>query len=302
MRKYLDKAVNTIKETLGKSGELVSRPMEVVSGTIGKLPYVGALLVSDADEKQQFDEKHYFVIPFRATEVGYSLHSIRCLPSDVPPINDLPKKRFFHVPNENTDQLVKHLLLGQVDRSTDAEKSGIGDSLIDLADQIDRLDTKVTKGVLLIGGLVSLLNPLAGVGIAARAMIPGLASAASKFGLRAVGKAANTAQLNLEIRNAERDVLREFQGSATVKLINPIIRELEISLNTTEADHDTLLSFDFETAKFAGETDRHLLKLTCRALTNQYASVLADKDALLKASLRQNEVRWLELVSEIAKH
>lgn len=304
MREYLDKAVNAVKETLDQTGEWVSRSTDLITTKIGELPYLGALLVSGEDEEQVFDEKHYFVIPYRATEVGYALHSVRCLPNDVPPINDLPKKRFFHVPNENTDELIKTLLVEQVgkDHPPETEPSGMGDPLMDLADQIDKLDHKVTNGVLLIGGLVSLFNPLVGVGIAAKALIPGIAGAASKFGLRSVGKTVNEVQLNNEIRRAEKEVLKEFQGSETVKLINPIVRELEVSLNTSEADHDPLLSFDFETVEFDGEISCHLTRLTCRALTNQYALMMRNEAAAKEAGLRDKEIRWLDLVKEVAKH
>lgn len=304
MRELFDKAVDAVKEGIEQTTALVAKPLESVTSSIGQIPYVGALLTSGEDENQEYDEKHYFVIPFRQGEVGYALHSIRCLPNDVPPINDLPKKRLFHVPSEQTDELVKTLLLetSQVSGPPPAEGTRMGDPLMHLADQIDRVDDKVTNGMLLIGGLVAFFNPLVGAGIAAKALIPGIAGAVSKLGLRSAGKAANDMQLNSEIRRAEKEVLKEFQGSETVKLVNPVIRELEVSLNTTEADHDPLLSFDFEEVTFEGRPDRHLLRLTCQAVTKQYEAALADKQAAQDCGLRDKELRWLDLVREVAKH
>lgn len=304
MREYFDKAVDAVKEGIEQTTAMVSKPLEVVTSSIGKIPYFGALLTAGEGEEQQFDEKHYFVIPFRQSEIGYSLHSIRCLPKDVPPINDLPKKRIFHVPNEETDELVKTLLLETAAIAPPEKEEGdrLGDPLMNLADQIDQVDGKVTNGILLIGGLVAFLNPLVGAGIAAKALIPGLAGAVSKFGLRSVGKVANDMQLNSDIRQAENEVLMEFKGSETVKLLNPVIRELEMSLNTSESEHDPLLSFDFETVTFDGAPDRRLLRLTCQAITNQYEPALASERAAKQAGLRGKEYRWLDLVREVAKH
>ncbi|WHI51728.1 hypothetical protein P3339_02525 [Microbulbifer sp. MLAF003] len=47
---------------------------------------------------QVFDEKHYFVIPFELSEVGFTLHTMRCLPKETPEVNDLPKRRIFTSP------------------------------------------------------------------------------------------------------------------------------------------------------------------------------------------------------------
>ena len=121
-----------------------------------------------------------------------------------------------------------------------AEGSRLGDPLLHLADQIDRMDDKVTNGMLLIGGLVAFFNP--------------------------------------------------------------VIRELEVSLNTAESDHDPLLSFEFEEVTFDGRPDRHLLRLTCQAIAKQYDAALSDQPTAQACGLRDKELRWLDLVREVAKH
>ncbi|MBG88093.1 MAG: hypothetical protein CMO80_14485 [Verrucomicrobiales bacterium] len=77
----------------------------MVRDALGQIPYVGALITSGADEE------HYFIVPYRLAEHGYALHSIRVLPTDVPPINGLEKRRYFHVQNDQTDELIRTLLL-----------------------------------------------------------------------------------------------------------------------------------------------------------------------------------------------
>jgi len=230
---------------------------------------------------------------------------LRFFPKDIPPINDLPKRRFFHVPDARTDELVRQLLNEEAKREFTKGQprrgaSQSGQPLKDLADQIDKVDGRLTKGMLLIGGLVAFANPAVGVALAAHAVLPGLAGAVSKFGLRNIGDRLNQAQLNKEIRTAQKRILSEFKGSTTVKVENPVLKELELSLNTDEPEHDPIMEFDFEAAEFGNLSDQHLAPLTYHAISNQYEEVLKSPDACHEAGLRDKEVRWLGLIRKMA--
>ena len=300
MKRSFDNALGNVKGFIRRSGDLVAEPLRTVKGAIGQLPYVGSLVNIAAESDQDYDEKHYLVIPFRASEIGYALHSVRCLPTDVPPINDLPKRRLFHLPHADTENLVRRVLLDHRARSEKASVGNRGDSLIELADEIDRVDTKVTNGMLLLGGLVAFLNPAVGLGIAARSVIPGLAGAVAKFGLRSIGKTVNEVQVRQEIRAAEKEVLREFSGSAAEKIVNPIIRELEMSLNSGEEERDPLLSFDLDECRFPRGDSKRLRRMTCEALAALYRDVLTDPRKMRACGLREKEVRWLGLICDMA--
>jgi len=274
-----------------------------VRESVGGLWLFGSTESSDSYDDQHVDEKHYFLIPFRASEMDCTLYSMRCLPTGVPPVNDLPKRRIFHLPSEHAGQAVEQLLKQQARDSLEtapADEKAVGSRLIGLADQVDRLDDKVFNGVLLIGGLVALINPLVGAGIAAKALLPSLGILLSKFGLKYAGESLNSWTLEKKIRSAEKDVLQQFRGADTESLINPLLVQLDRALETSEMQFDPLLDVDFEQADYGQRDQRRMIQLSCRAITNVYQDILADSSKWEAAQLGPEDIRWLELMQTMA--
>ncbi|PCK02968.1 MAG: hypothetical protein COA42_21475 [Alteromonadaceae bacterium] len=65
----------------------------------------------------QYDEKHYFVVPYLISKHKFALHTLRCLPKLAPEINDLAKRRVFHFPNEHSETMLKAFMLERVNKS-----------------------------------------------------------------------------------------------------------------------------------------------------------------------------------------
>jgi len=216
----------------------------------------------------------------------------------------LPFLFLFHVPNEHTDALIRELLSKQINdhyKETDPNKQGYkGDSFLSLADEIDKIDTKLTHGILLIGGLVAFVNPLVGVTIAAKALIPGIGGMVSKFGLRNIGKKINRREREKEIKKAKKKVLSEFKGTNTKKVVNPILRELELAISTDESEHDPLMDFDFNAIDFVGKDNARLQELTFSAIANTYRDILENKSLWKEASLGPEDIRWLNIINEVS--
>ena len=228
---------------------------------------------------------------------------MRCLPEGVPPINDLPKRRLFHLPNESAMPTVEHILLTEA-RAT-AEKiptsaGSVGVRLSEIADQIDRIDGKVFNGVLLIGGLVALINPLAGATVAAKALIPSIGILLSKYGLKYASDAANSREMAKRIRAAEKEVLRQFRGSGTESIVNPLLLKLSRAVETSASEYDPILDFNSDVISF-GERDRdRLFKLTCQAITNTYGDVIDEPSCWERAKLGPEDIRYLTLLRQLA--
>ena len=275
-----------------------------VQAAVGSLSLFGSTEHSDSYDHERVDEKHYFLIPDRRSENDYALYVMRCLPEGVPPINDLPKRRLFHLPNQHAMPTVENLLLDDARECAQAappQEGHLGGRLNDLADQIDRLDSKIFHGALLIGGLVALLNPLAGAAVAAKALVPSIGLTLSKFGLKYVGDVANARGLASRIKSAEADVLRQFRQAGTQAIENPILCQWDRALRTSEFEYEPILEFDSESMDF-GERDRgRMLKLTSQAITNTYEEVLNDTDAWSAAHLGPEDVRYLRLLRDLAK-
>lgn len=275
-----------------------------VSESVGSLWLFGSTESSDSYDADRYDEKHYFLVPYRLSEIGCSLYSMRCLPSGVPPVNDLPKRRIFHLPNEHAGKAVEELLKQEVRETletTPADEKAVGSRLISLADQIDKLDDKVFNGVLLIGALVALINPVAGAGIAVKALLPSIGMLLSKFGLKYVGDSFNSWSLEKKIRTAEKDVLKQFRGANTESIANPLLQQLDKALETDAWQFDPMLDVDFEEAEFGQRDRQRMIQLSCRAISNVYEDILADSSTWPQAQLGTEDIRWLELLKTMAE-
>lgn len=244
----------------------------------------------------EFDEKHYFLIPFRISEKGYSLYSMRCLPEGVPPINELPKKRLFHLPNEHAAQMVEILLR---DEAADSARRNATDSpaagrLADLADQIDKLDQTAFNGALLIGGLVALANPVAGGILAAKAMVPSIGLLLTKYGLKQVGETVDQRALASQIKAAEKKVLAEFHGKQALQVVQPLLAELDKAINTSVHEYDPLLEGN------AIDSADKVQSLAIKAITNTYQETLNNPKSWDAAGLGAEDIRWLKMLQTMA--
>ncbi|MEM7477418.1 MAG: hypothetical protein AAF483_20735 [Planctomycetota bacterium] len=270
---------------------------------VGNLWVFGSTESSESYGDEKVDEKHYLLIPDRRSAEGYSLYVVRCLPEGVPPINDLPKRRLFHLPNEHALPTVEALLLDQAREKASADgptKGSIGTRLNDLADQIDQLDGRIFGGVLLIGGLVALINPVAGAAIAVKALLPSIGLIFSKFGLRYVGDTAESKDVESQVRSAEKKVLKQFKESGTSSLVNPMLSQLDKALDTTEFEYDPLLEFDREALDFPEADRERYFKLTCQAISNAYEEVLEKPNLWGNCQLGPEDVRFLKLLKQLA--
>lgn len=249
---------------------------------------------------EQFDEKHYFLVPYRLADCRYTLYSLRCLPTGVPPINDLPKRRVFHLPDANAMATLEHLLTSKARGQVQTEKvtaGAFGTRLVDLANEIDKLDSKMFNGVLLIGGLVALANPVTAAVLTAKAMIPSVGLLLSRYGLKYAGEAANDRAIEKEIRKAEKEVLAEFSGSNTTSVENAMLRQLDHALDTDVFEYDPMLDMQFDQL---GDTDAtRYADLTRRVIVNTYADLLRDDTNWSAASLGEEDVRWLQMLDSV---
>lgn len=243
-----------------------------------------------------FDEKHYFLIPFKLSEQGYSLYSMRCLPEGVPPINDLPKKRLFHLPNEHAAKMVETLLRDEAADTArkSATCSTTATRLADLADQIDKLDQTAFNGALLIGGLVALANPVAGGILAAKAMVPSIGLLLTKYGLKQAGETFDQRTLASQIKSAEKKVLAEFHGKQASQVVEPLLGELDKAINTSVYEYDPVL--EGSTIDAANK----IQSLAIKAITNTYQETLNTPKSWDAAGLGPEDIRWLKMLQTVA--
>ncbi|MGY5452844.1 hypothetical protein ACVFI8_18150 [Agarivorans sp. MS3-6] len=300
MNKYLDKGKSFLNTASCKLSSEVSSGLGFIKGAIGDLPVLMSLERSSKYDLK-YDEKHYFVIPFKTSEVGFSLHTMRYLPDSVPEINDLPKRRVFHFPNPYYEGCLREHMLNGARELVTEQSGGVPNSLAKLADDIDALDNKLTYGMLFVGGLAAIFNPVVGVGIAAKALLPSATVLLTKYGLRPVGEKFSQSQLSKQIKQAERKVLKQFAESSTIKVINPILQELEIALRTDAEEHDPLTDPNMASGSIPELNGEHWRELTERAVYHVYKDTYETPSRHKAASLGPEDIRWFDVLFACVK-
>ncbi|MER2491735.1 hypothetical protein [Catenovulum sediminis] len=290
---FFDTQFKAIKQQTLASYQKLTGKAAVFSKVISGLPLLASAEVS-TDTK--YDDKHYFVIPFKLSEHGVALHTMRSLPEGVPEFNDLPKRRIFHFANPHGEAQLKELLLKQaIDTVTEKSQGNIS-TLESLADSIDAIDSKLTYGMLLVGGLAALVNPILGAGIAAKAIIPSASGLLNKHGIRPLGEKLTQKQLETEINQAQKNIQAQFSEANTLKIINPILQELEFTLNTTEQQHDPLIDFDLSKLNIEELAENYWREHTITAIKHVYNEVLKNPKLQTKAHLEAKTLRWLKVM------
>jgi len=293
MKNIFDKGKEAIYAISEKVGSEITSGFSQVQKIVNGLPIFISL------EKNQhfdtdYDEKHYFIVPFKCSTTGFSLHTMRCLPEGVLEINELPKRRVFHFPNEHYEASLKAHMLQMAKAMAQDNQSEHYSTLEQLANDIDALDRKLTYGMLLVGGIAAVFNPLVGAGIAAKALLPGVAGLLSKYGFRPVGEKLTQYQVEKAIKNAEQDISVQFSQANTLKVVNPILQELELTLRTTEAEHDPLTGPNLSQSHIPELDTERWRELTEIAVYHIYKEIYNDPTKHQEAGLGPEDLRWLK--------
>ncbi len=291
MKSLFNKATELATTVSGTLTTKVSEGISLFSQTVSGLQ-VFASSERSAQFETEYDEKHYFVIPLNLSDTGFALHTMRCLPESALEINSLPKRRVFHFPNEHYESALReHLVKAAQDlaiENTSTSKS----SLETLANDIDSLENKLTYGMLLIGGVAAVFNPIVGVGIAAKAVTPGVVGLMTKYGLRPLGAKMSTSSIEKSIKDAEKDVLRQFTESTTLRVTNPILQELELALRTNQDEHDPLIDPNLSNGSIPELNNERWRDLTERAMWHVYRDLYKDPSKHKQANLGPEDIRW----------
>lgn len=296
MKTLFRKSLESVSLVAEKALNELSHKYTLVKDIVNDLPVFVSSQKTEKYGLEKYDEKHYFIIPFMLSSVKIALHSMRCLPEGIPEINDLPKRRVFHFPNEHSEALVRKLLVDNAKEIIEENHSNDTHTLTNLANDIDALDKKLTYGMLLVGGMAAIVNPLVGAGIAAKALLPGVAVLLTKYGIRPAGEKMSKSQLEKKIKEAETRVLKKFEESSTIQVVNPILQELELALCTTERQHDPLLDFDLSKGHIAELEGERWRELTETAVYHVYADIISDPSKHKDACLGPEDLRWLKVI------
>jgi len=154
--------------------------------------------------------------------------------------------------------------------SSDAVSTNFVSSNLDaLIDEIDKVDSKVFGGVLLLGGLVALANPLAGATVAMKSAIPSLGMVVSKYGLKFASNTATNFDVAQQIKRAEKDIKKQFKSAQTTVVVNPVLYHMSsrssLAMWMMESEK---FEYGCDDLAFSQQDVRRLTDLTLRAISD----------------------------------
>lgn len=301
MKEFLKKGFDSALSVVDKTTEEIESSYSTLKEMVNGLPILSSTEKSAKYSGQQFDEKHYFVIPYALSDYGFALHTMRCLPDSAPDINNLPKRRVFHFPNEHSENMLKKYMLESAEDLILERSENTPNTLESLANDIDSLDNKLTYGMLVVGGIAAIANPIVGATIAAKALLPSVSGVINKYGIRSSGKKLKEYQLGKSLKESEAYIDKEFKGSNTLQIINPILQELELLLRTNESQHDPLIDPDLSMGSIKELDDERWRELTDVAICHVYQDVYNTPKLHSKAKLGPEDLRWLKIKFEVNK-
>ena len=128
------------------------------------------------------------------------------------------------------------------------------------------------------------------------ALVPGVGGLLSKYVLRRLGQKLAKSHANKKAHLAKTLVLQQFSEVDTIKVVNPVLQELELTLRTTEAEHDPLIDPNLADGSIPDLGNERWRPLTEAAVHHCYRDIVNDKSMHTKAGLGPEDLRWLEVL------
>ncbi len=239
MKKLWDPIVETAEDAQRVASRMIDDGVAFFRGHLGKIQLFSASNAVVGAGHEDRDEQHYFLVPNRALECGYALYSIRVLPDGVGPENNLPKARVFQIPSEGSENRLAELLIGELEaeslKGVDLA-SPLADRLEVVAEEIDRQSNLLSGGLILVGGVIAIANPLLGIGIAAKALIPGLGSKLSVHGMKHVSDWFRGRRESSVKEDAKKDARKAVSKVKPELRVNAVLGLLERALSSEDCD------------------------------------------------------------------
>lgn len=204
----------------GRSG------MSFVRSSIGGLPFLASTSVDEAQGNPERDETHYFLVPDPRQAGGFSLAERRRLPEGVGAVNSLPKVRVFHVHDRAALRTLEEELivrLSAAGRDPSGLEHDLAHRLEAMGEEIDKQSNWVTGGLIVVGGVVAIANPLLGVGIAAKALLPEIGGKLAKLGFGAAAESMRRVSDSIRQNRARGKAESEVKRMKAELVVDPVL-------------------------------------------------------------------------------
>lgn len=229
---FLSKKKDTVTETLSESGDWIKEKSNELMDSVSEIEITQLFSASESTDTK-YDTMHYFLLPDIVNEGEYILHTHRELPAGIED-SKLKQKRIFHVPDEESFNVLKEMVLKEKSKDlkeTDDFQNSTGDVLNSVADSIDRTNSILTGGLITVGSIACLLNPVTGITILAGSLVPNLTGTLLQEITKGLGdKLKKNSEENRE-KEAENKALKELQKVKPELELNPVLLKIKRSIS-----------------------------------------------------------------------
>jgi hypothetical protein len=209
--------------------------------SFGTLRLFSSTRIESAVENPAQDETHYFLIP---SPNGYMLAERRRLPDGFGTVNSLPIVRIFHVHDPaGVSQLEAALLtvLVKDKHSNPGLDADIAKRLEAIGEEIDNQSSLVTGGLVMLGSTIAIANPILGMSIAAKALLPGLGSKLTKLGLNVAADSVRQLGHSWREQSAHKEAKKDIKRLKPQIFLDPVLMFIN-DLVTRGKDADPQMS------------------------------------------------------------
>ena len=298
MKFLTDPIINTSKELAALSTRVFDGSVAFLKSTWNSIPLFAGTKAHLGLDGVDEDQTHYFLIPFRAAESGYALGTARVLPEGVGPDNDLPKRKIFHIPAAGGEEALKDLLRDQIAAEKLAEADATSETaewLEKISAEIDEKSTMVTGGIILIGGVVAIANPAAGVAIAGKALLPSIGLMFSREGFKGLANKFRRRQEEKVGENAEKEASKEVKSMKPQVKENGLLALLEKAVKAPEGSFDPAL----ESMELPVDVEHmQTYAMTSEAVLHAYDDILGSKRKEEESKLDAVTINWIRSLEQ----
>lgn len=235
MQELWSQCLKRLKEAPDAALEWGRSGVAFLKSSVGSLPFLAGTSADTTAGNPERDETHYFLVPDPSEAGGFTLAERRRLPEGAGAVNSFPKMRIFHVHDPAAVLVLEERLAGKISAEKLRPAGLEGDLAVrleTLGEEIDRQSHWVTGGLILVGGVVCVANPVLGIGIAAHALLPEIGAKLAKFGFGAAADTVKRVSNSWRLSSAKKEADSEVKRMKPELVVDPVL----VFLNRMMAD------------------------------------------------------------------
>jgi hypothetical protein len=208
---------------------------------------------SNENKENEVNITHYYCIPDPVNVGKYLIHTSREVSNGIDE-SSFPNQRIFHVHKEEAiDQIRKSMIDMDTEAMRDkhSKDSFSGDTLVNVASHIDKANEKISGGVLIAGAATCIFNPVLGVALITKSLVPSIGAKVASELLGGSGNSINKWSKDKVDEKVDKDVKDTHKKTKPIIKPNIILYKIDKAINdrdynplleTTDLDIDVLLT------------------------------------------------------------